>query len=109
MLLSSSSLSPLWPPSAVSTVPPRIHGANKTPTPSPHDSNAANAILNANGQLLVAPPPPPLPPLPPNGSTNDANSSTIMSRKPERSVVVAWSGPGGTFGGWELDDDFPFA
>ncbi|KAG9053464.1 hypothetical protein FS842_008144, partial [Serendipita sp. 407] len=71
--------------------------------------NAANANLNANGQLLVAPPPPPLPPLPPNGTTNDANSSTVMSGKPEKSVVVAWSGPGGTFGGWELDDDFPFA
>ncbi|KAG8828852.1 hypothetical protein FRC19_000240 [Serendipita sp. 401] len=63
--------------------------------------NQANALANPNGQ----PQPPPLPLLPTNGSVNDNNLSTIAQNEPEKNIVIAWSGPGGTFGGWKLDDD----
>ncbi|KAG9020090.1 hypothetical protein FS842_007604, partial [Serendipita sp. 407] len=60
---------------------------------------------NANGQ----PQPPPLPPPPTNGSANDENSSEVEHRKPEKNIVVVWSGPNGAFGGWKPDDDIPYA
>ncbi|KAG8815961.1 hypothetical protein FRC17_000524, partial [Serendipita sp. 399] len=55
---------------------------NVAPAPAP-----APAPPTPNPPAL--PPPPPLPP------------------PPTPNLVVAWNGPGGSFSGWALDDDFP--
>ncbi|KAG8781749.1 hypothetical protein FRC15_008164 [Serendipita sp. 397] len=45
-----------------------------------------------------------------NATNVEGPSSTSTNAPPvvlKENLVITWDGPGGTFSGWDLDDDFP--